>query len=174
MHACEVGPTIRHFPILRSVRYSQGLMKVSAKDEYACFAVLELSLNYDPDKPIRVQQIAERQNIPAKFLFQIMQVLKRVDLVRSKRGTEGGYVLARPPAEITVGDVIRSVSGPFVQLSCLESGDFKDPCDREATCQFKPIWADVDAAVTSVLDSVTFEQLVQQVRQRENQVMYYI
>ena len=149
-------------------------MKVSAKDEYACFAVLELALNYDPDSPIRVQQIAERQSIPVKFLFQIMQVLKRVDLVRSKRGTEGGYVLARPPAEITVGDVIRSVSGPFVQLTCLESGDFEDACERETTCQFKPIWAEVDGAIASVLDRVTFADLVQQVRQREAQVMYHI
>ena len=149
-------------------------MKVSARDEYACFAVLELALHYDPDVPIRVQQIAERQNIPAKFLFQIMQVLKRVDLVRSKRGTDGGYVLARPPEEITVGDVIRAVSGPFVQLTCLESGDFADPCEREATCQFKPVWAEVDRAIASVLNGVTFGELVRQVRQRQKQVMYYI
>jgi len=149
-------------------------MKVSAKDEYACFAVLELALNYDPDVPVRVQQIAEHQNVPAKFLFQIMQVLKRVDLVYSKRGTEGGYVLARPPEEITVGDVIRSVSGPLVQLSCLESGNFEDPCERETTCQFKAIWADVNAAIAGVLDSVTFADLVGQVRKREGQVMYHI
>lgn len=149
-------------------------MKVSAKDEYACFAVLELALQYDPDTPVRVQQIAERQNIPAKFLFQIMQVLKRVDLVRSKRGTEGGYVLARPPDAITVGEVIRSVSGPFVQLTCLESGNFADPCEREATCHFKPIWAEVDRAIASVLDGVTFADLVQEVRKRESRVMYHI
>ena len=149
-------------------------MKVSAKDEYACFAVLELALRYDPDTPIRVQQIADRQGIPAKFLFQIMQVLKRVELVRSKRGTEGGYVLARPPEQITVGDVIRSLSGPFVQLSCLESGNFEDPCERETTCQFKPLWAEVDNAIASVLDSVTFAELVSQVRTRESKVMYHI
>jgi Rrf2 family protein len=149
-------------------------MKVSAKDEYACFAVLELALRYDPDIPIRVQQIAEHQNIPAKFLFQIMQVLKRVDLVRSKRGTDGGYVLARPPEEITVGDVIRSVSGPLVQLSCLESGSFADACEREATCHFKPIWAAVDSAIASVLDHITFGDLGRDVRKREGQVMYHI
>ena len=149
-------------------------MKISAKDEYACSAVLELSLNYDPDVPTRVQDIAERQNIPAKFLFQIMQVLKRVDIVRSKRGTDGGYVLARPPEEITVGDVIHSISGPFVQLSCLESGNFDDNCERESTCQFKPIWADVDRVVGSVLNGITFAGLVRQVRSRERQVMYHI
>jgi Rrf2 family cysteine metabolism transcriptional repressor len=149
-------------------------MKISAKDEYACSAVLELSLSYDPDSPIRVQDIAKRQNIPAKFLFQIMQVLKRVNIVRSKRGTDGGYVLARPPEEITIGDVIQSISGPFVQLSCLESGRFEDDCDRESTCQLKPVWAEVDRAIGSVLNGVTFADLVRQHRSRERLVMYHI
>jgi Rrf2 family transcriptional regulator, cysteine metabolism repressor len=149
-------------------------MKVSAKEEYACFAVLELALHYDPDVPVRVQQIADRQNIPAKFLFQIMQVLKRVGIVRSKRGTEGGYVLTRPPEEITMGDVIRSISGPLVQLTCLDSGKFEDPCEREATCLFKPVWAELDSAMTSVLDRVTFGDLARKVRSRENRVMYHI
>ena len=149
-------------------------MKISAKDEYACSAVLELSLNYDPDSPVRVQDIAEHQNIPAKFLFQIMQVLKRVDIVRSKRGTDGGYVLARPPEEITIGDVIQSISGPFVQLSCLESGNFDNDCDRESTCQFKPVWAEVDRAIASVLNGVTYADLVRQHRIRERLVMYHI
>src|SRR3954469_23923394 len=105
-------------------------MKISAREEYACSAVLELSLHYDSEAPIRVQDIAQRQGIPMKFLFQIMQILKRVDIVRSKRGTEGGYALSRPPGQITVGDVIRSMSGPFVQLSCLDSGTLGDECTK--------------------------------------------
>ena len=137
-------------------------MKISAKDEYACSAVLELALNYDSDIPVRVQDIAKRQAIPLKFLFQIMQILKRVDIVRSKRGTEGGYVLARPPSQITIGDVIRNVSGPFVQLSRLESSNFK------------PIWADVDRAIASILNNVTFEDLARRVQANQRQVMYHI
>src|SRR5690349_14736723 len=101
-------------------------MKISARDEYACAAVLDLALNFESDTPIRVQDIAQRRGIPMKFLFQIMQVLKRVDLVRSRRGTEGGYTLSRMPGQITVGDVIRATSGPFVQLSCAESGNLGD------------------------------------------------
>src|SRR5436853_5840154 len=122
-------------------------MKISARDEYACSAVLELALNYDTEAPVRVQHIAQRQGIPIKFLFQSMQILKRVDIVRSKRGTEGGYVLSRPPAEITVGDVIRSMSGPFVQLSCMESGTIGEDCSKQITCHFKPIWLEVDRAI---------------------------
>jgi Rrf2 family protein len=144
-------------------------VKISAKDEYACLAVLELSLSYDPDVPVRVHDIAERQNIPVKFLFQIMQVLKRVDIVRSKRGTDGGYVLARPPAEISVGDVIQSISGPFVQQSGTENGGRRDTAD-----QFRSIWKDVDSAIGSVLNNVSFATLVRQVRKRDRQVMYHI
>ena len=149
-------------------------MKISARDEYACSAVLELSLNYDGEAPIRVQDIAERQGIPIKFLFQIMQILKRIDIVRSKRGTEGGYVLSRPPARITVGDVIRCMSGPFVQLSCLESGNLGDDCGKQNTCHFKPIWADVDRAIASVLNNITFEELVRRERASQRQLMYHI
>ena len=149
-------------------------MKISARDEYACSAVLELALNYDAESPIRVQDIAERQGIPMKFLFQIMQILKRVDIVRSRRGTEGGYTLSRAPGQITVGDVLRAVSGPFVQLSCLDSGNFADDCGKQTTCQFKPIWADVDRAIGNVLNNITFEELVRRSRASQRQLMYHI
>ena len=149
-------------------------MKISAKDEYACSAVLELALNYEGDAPVRVQDIADRHGIPMKFLFQIMQILKRVDIVRSRRGTEGGYVLGRHPSHITVGDVIRAVSGPFVQLSCQDSGVQANPCDRETVCQFKPIWSELDRAIASVLNNVNFADLAQRARASQRQVMYHI
>ena len=149
-------------------------MKISARDEYACAAVLDLALNYDSESPVRVQDIAQRQGIPMKFLFQIMQILKRVDIVRSRRGTEGGYILTRPPAQITVGDVIRAMSGPFIQLSCLDSGNFADDCGKQNACQFKPIWAEVDRAIAGVLNNVTFEELVRRSRSSQRQLMYHI
>jgi len=149
-------------------------MKISARDEYACAAVLDLSLNYDSESPVRVQDIAQRQGIPMKFLFQIMQILKRVDIVRSRRGTEGGYILTRPPAQITVGDVIRAMSGPFIQLSCLDSGNFADDCGKQNACQFEPIWAEVDRAIAGVLNNVTFEELVRRSRSSQRQLMYHI
>src|SRR5436309_15772538 len=149
-------------------------MKISARDEYACSAVLELALNYDSEAPTRVQDIAERQGIPMKFLFQIMQILKRIDIVRSRRGTEGGYTLTRSPAQITVGDVIRAMSGPFVQLSCLDSGNFSDDCGKQNVCQFKPIWAEVDRAIGNVLNNITFEELVRRTRADQRHLMYHI
>src|ERR1051326_7374903 len=139
-------------------------MKISARDEYACSAVLELALYYDSETPVRVQDIAQRQGIPIKFLFQIMQILKRVELVRSRRGTEGGYTLSRAPGQITVGDVIQAMSGPFVQLSRVDSGE--DP--------FKPIWADVDRAIAGVLNNITLEELVRRSRMGQRHLMYHI
>jgi Rrf2 family transcriptional regulator, cysteine metabolism repressor len=149
-------------------------MKISARDEYACEAVLDLSLHYDIEAPVRVQDIAQRQGIPIKFLFQIMQILKRVDLVRSRRGTEGGYTLSRAPSQITVGDVIRAMSGPFVQLSCLDSGNFEDDCGKQNTCQLKPIWAEVDRAIGNVLNNITFEELVRREQACHRPLMYHI
>src|SRR5215475_5738746 len=139
-------------------------MKVSARDEYACSAVLELALNYDGEAPVRVQDIAQRQAIPMKFLFQIMQILKRVDIVRSRRGTEGGFTLTRPPSQITVGDVIKAMSGPYVQLSSSENG----------ASAFKPIWEDVDRAIGGVLNNITFEELVRRERSNKHHLMYHI
>ena len=149
-------------------------MKISARDEYACSAVLELALNFDTESPIRVQDIAQRQGIPMKFLFQIMQILKRVDIVRSRRGTEGGYTLTRTPGQITVGEVIRAMSGPFVQLSCLDSGNSAADRGKQNPCQFKPIWAEVDRAIGGVLNNITFEELVRRSRTNQRQLMYHI
>jgi Rrf2 family transcriptional regulator, cysteine metabolism repressor len=141
-------------------------MKISARDEYACAAVLELALNYDAETPVRVQDIAQRHEIPMKFLFQIMQILKRVDIVKSRRGTEGGYSLSRPPGQITVGDVIRAlrgpVDGPFVQVSAADSG------------QFAAIWSEVDRAIGGVLNAITFEELVRRARANQRHLMYHI
>ncbi|HEY2380477.1 MAG TPA: Rrf2 family transcriptional regulator [Terriglobia bacterium] len=138
---------------------------MSARDEYACSAVLELALNYDSEAPVRVQDIAQRQAIPMKFLFQIMQILKRVEIVRSRRGTEGGFTLTRAPSQITLGDVVRAMSGPFVQLSSLDNG--KDS-------QFKLIWDDVDRAIGGVLNNITFEELVRRERSNQRRLMYHI
>ena len=139
-------------------------MKISARDEYACLAVLDLALQSDSEAPVRVQDIAQRQAIPMKFLFQIMQILKRLDIVRSRRGTEGGFTLTRPPSQITVGDVIKAMSGPYVQLSS----------EDNSNAPFKPIWQDVHRAIGSVLDNITFEELVRRERSNQRHLMYHI
>src|SRR5947209_5381319 len=89
----------------------EGLMKVSAKAEYACLAVLELALNYRATEPVRIKRIAATHRIPHGFLVQILQQLKGAGYVASTRGSAGGYLLARRPETISLGDVLTAIDG---------------------------------------------------------------
>jgi Rrf2 family protein len=86
-------------------------MKLSAKTEYACLAVLQMAQEYDSVEPLQIRRIADEQGIPSRFLVQILLQLKGAGLVASTRGAAGGYRLARPPAKITLGDVIEVMEG---------------------------------------------------------------
>ena len=97
------------------------LVRVSSKGDYACRALLSLTLHAEQPGPISVRDIAERTGIPQPYLEQILLALKGAGLVRSKRGVGGGYVLARDPGEITLGQIVSAVDGPIV------AGDFGEP-----------------------------------------------
>src|SRR6266540_1014099 len=99
----------------RSSRATMVAMKVSTRGDYACRALLSLAL-HGLDRPTSVKEIAERTALPQPYLEQILLAVKGAGLVRSKRGVGGGYVLARPPAEITLADVIAAVDGPLTTL----------------------------------------------------------
>ncbi|MGH9265779.1 MAG: RrF2 family transcriptional regulator, partial [Acidimicrobiales bacterium] len=108
-------------------------MKVSTRGDYASRALLSLALHADGAKPTSVRDIAERTGLPQPYLEQILLALKGAGLVRSKRGVGGGYVLARPPAEVTLGQIVSAVDGPIV------AGDFGEPhqngaCSHEGQC----------------------------------------
>ncbi|MBK5221950.1 MAG: Rrf2 family transcriptional regulator [Acidimicrobiia bacterium] len=116
-------------------------MKVSTRGDYACRALLSLTLHTDHEGPTSVRDIAERTGLPQPYLEQILLALKGAGLVRSKRGVGGGYVLARDPAQISLADVVSAVDGPIV------AGDFGEPhqdgaCDHEGQCVLLAVWAD--------------------------------
>lgn len=96
-------------------------MKISAKAEYACLALLELARPGKGDTPLRIREIAEAQEIPPRYLVQILLQLKASGLVRSTRGADGGYLLARPAEEIPVAEVIALIDGPGDPLQRLSS-----------------------------------------------------
>ncbi|MEM7339158.1 MAG: Rrf2 family transcriptional regulator [Actinomycetota bacterium] len=129
-------------------------MKVSTRGDYASRALLSLSLHAEGGTPTTVRDIAERTGLPQPYLEQILLALKGAGLVRSKRGVGGGYVLARPPAEITLADIIRAVDGPIAL------GDFGQPhtdgaCDHEGQCVLLSIWHTVGNEIRARLETFT-------------------
>lgn len=147
-------------------------MKISAKGEYACMALLELAFRYRRNRPVPIRLIAERQKIPRKFLVQILSQLRQAGLVGSRKGREGGYFLTQPPSRIMLGEVIRVIEGPLVALVCLEDAP-RERCSKEASCGFKLIWKEVQEAMAGVIDHVSFEDICN-ITQKMKGSMYYI
>jgi Rrf2 family iron-sulfur cluster assembly transcriptional regulator len=137
-------------------------MRVSTRGDYACRALLSLALHAD-DQPTSVRDIAERTGLPQPYLEQILLALKGAGLVRSKRGVGGGYVLARSPDQLTLGQIVAAVDGPIVV------GDFGEPheggaCDHEGQCVLLAVWAAVSEHMRAHLDSYTLADMVDQAR----------
>ena len=133
-------------------------MRLSTKGEYASRAMLELSRRFQ-DGPVHGRDISLAQDIPQRFLEQILLLLKRAGYLKSRKGRHGGYVLAKPPAEITVAEVIRVMDGPLAPIDCV-SVMAHEPCPMEATCGLRWLWKDVRDAVAEILERTTFADLV--------------
>ena len=138
-------------------------MKVSTRGDYASRALLSLALHADESGPTSVRDIAERTALPQPYLEQILLALKGAGIVRSKRGVGGGYVLAREPSQITLGEIVSAVDGP------ISVGDFGEPhqngaCDHEGQCVLLGVWADVGRTMRQHLDSYTLAQMVDAAR----------
>src|SRR6266851_5796330 len=134
-------------------------VRVSTRGDYASRALLSLALHADDQGPTSVRDIAERTALPQPYLEQILLALKGAGLVRSKRGVGGGYVLARPAAEILLGQIVAAVDGPIV------AGDFGNPhengaCDHEGQCVLLSVWSEVGEHMRSHLDSFTLADMV--------------
>jgi Rrf2 family protein len=143
--------------IARSV---QG-MAITQKSKYALRAMLELAVRVGHG-PISIGEIAKAQAIPARFLEAILAQLKRAGLVESRRGNEGGYVLARPPARISVGDVLRVVQGTLADPDTAGRSQGSSPQATQAV--FAPIWERAVRSASSVYDAATFQVLVDRYR----------
>src|ERR1700704_2298701 len=118
-------------------------MHTSVKGEYALQAIFDLATQR-PGEPVRIAEITRRQKIPQKFLELILASLKQAGFVESRRGAEGGYLLARTPESLTVGEVVRFVDG---------SHQGKGRVRRKGDTPFTELWAQVDQAVSSVIDT---------------------
>lgn len=133
-------------------------MKVSTRGEYGVRAMVALAHHYG-EGPLSIAEIARQSNIPSAYLEQLIAPLRRAGLVTSRRGARGGYVLARDPAEIRVGDVYRVMEGPVAPMECV-SEDLKDQtCPLIDGCETRPIWIKVRDSIIDALDSTTLADL---------------
>src|SRR4051812_47136421 len=139
---------------------------ISSRAKYATRALLDLTLHYD-EGPVQIGEVAERQKIPGKYLEQILLLLKRFGFVQSRKGPGGGYFLARPPAEITLGAVVRALEGPLAPISCVSLTGYREcGCPDPETCGLRAAWKEARDALAAVLDSTTFADL----RERHEQL----
>jgi Rrf2 family protein len=122
--------------------------------------VFEIARHYGKG-PISIKEIAERQGISFSYLEQILHKLGKAGLIESVRGPAGGYLLARKPLELTIGDIVRVLEGPIALSHCLEPGESADCCQTD-DCVAKMVWVKVGAKIEEALDSISFHDLLQQ------------
>jgi Rrf2 family transcriptional regulator, cysteine metabolism repressor len=142
-------------------------MRVSAKAEYACIAVLELAAKYGTSQPSRVRDIAQAHGIPVRFLVQILLQLKGAGLVASTRGAAGGYQLTRAPEKISLGDVINAIERPQQVPEDMPTHS------SNASRVLRGVWLEIQAEEQRMLEEVSLAHLRRQI-QESNELSYQI
>jgi len=140
-------------------------VSISQKTQYALRALLELSVAHGTG-PMKIHAIASAQAIPPRFLQIILNELKQVGLVDSRRGCAGGYVLAVSPTDLSVGDVIRRLEGEFDPVACIDDPG-EATCPQRRSCVFVPMFRKVRDAVSAIYDNTSFKDLADEKRARE-------
>lgn len=137
-------------------------MNISARCEYACRAIVELGSRFDAQTTVTSQEIADRRHIPEKYLVHILLQLKRAGLVRSLRGSQGGYILARPPEDVRLLDIVEAIDGGILDPL---------PVDDPGTGVLRTAWEEVAVRIREVLGETTVRHLMEKASSVE---MYYI
>ncbi|MDP4145402.1 MAG: Rrf2 family transcriptional regulator [Bacillota bacterium] len=130
-------------------------MKLSTKGRYGVKAMVDLAINYGGE-PVSIKSISERQNISEYYLEQLFSTLRKAQLVKSIRGAQGGYILNRPPAEITVSQIMDVLEGPVEISECLDEGT----CDNISCCTTRLLWAKIKESIENVTQSITLQDMV--------------
>jgi Rrf2 family protein len=136
-------------------------MRISAKAEYACVAMLELAANYTEPQPLRIKAIADSQGIPQRFLVQILLQLKTAGLVASVRGASGGYQLARPPDGISLADIINAIDERALTPRSALGEAHRSPVVETLLS----VWRDIQAAQQNLLEQLTLAELIRRTQQ---------
>ncbi len=141
-------------------------MKLSKRGEYGLRAMVDLAGQMTPGGVVPLKAIAQREQIPAKFLEQILLALKNAGLLGSKMGIGGGYHLARPADQITLGQIVRVLDGPLAPIRCVSKMAYEPcACPDEATCGLRLVMLDVRNAISDILDHTTLADTARRVEQ---------
>jgi len=140
------------------------------KADYGIRAMVDLARHYGQG-PVQTSEIAARQHIPEPYLDQLLTVLRKAGLIRSIRGPQGGHMLVRSPALITMGEVVAALEGNIAVLDCL---DDMAACQLSERCGQRSVWQEIRTLTRQVLDSVTIQDLLEREEQAEARVMYHI
>ena len=132
-------------------------MKLSTKGRYGIHAMYDLAQYYQ-EGPQPLKAVAERQRVPEAYLEQLMRPLRKADLVRAARGAQGGYMLSRPPSEITVGQVLRALEGELAVVDCLLE---EDACDKACVCPTRLVWQKVRDGLNDIVDGITLADMLE-------------
>jgi Rrf2 family protein len=145
-------------------------MKFGVGVDYSLKALLMLADRYPSAQPLRVEEIAAGQGVPENYLRRLLIELKRGGLVLSQKGPSGGYMLARPPARITMADVVEIIEGDYTPVECLEDGATSF-CSRDSGCPMRDVWREVRDSVVGILRNATLQSLAER---RKSVSMYQI
>lgn len=149
-------------------------MKVSKRTTYGIMAAVDLAINAK-ESPIQARAIARRQGIPIRFLEQVLHALKNADVIQSHRGAQGGYLLSREPAQLSIADILEALEGPLFHRSSVHQG-MRDRSATKPDILLGKVWEQVQQAERQVLEGITIEQLANHQRTLDAQLnpMYHI
>jgi len=145
-------------------------MKLSTKGRYGVRLMLDLAMNFDKG-PVYLKDIAKRQEISEKYLWQLISVLKNAGLVNSERGAKGGYFLARHPGKITLRDIVPLLEGDLCLVDCINN---PLSCKKVDTCVARDVWKQVSDVLLNKLESFTLENLVEKQKNKSGNLNYVI
>ena len=132
-------------------------MKISTKGRYALRMLLDLA-EHRGEGYIALKDIAKRQDISKKYLEQIIPILNRTDFLKTNRGYQGGYILAKDPTQYTVGDILRLTEGSLAPVACVEQNPID--CARSADCPTRPVWQGLYRVINEYLDGITLQDIL--------------
>ena len=138
-------------------------MKISTKGRYALRMMLDLA-EHQNDGYVALKDIAQRQNVSKKYLEQIVPILNKSDILRTNRGFQGGYRLAKSPDKYTVGEILRATEGSLSPVACLDHEPIE--CERSGECPTLPVWQGLYKVINEYLDSVTLQDILNQQKER--------